>query len=98
MPDIHVVLAVALTVLQVFDGAVTYQILKSGGKEANPVVLWAIERIGAKNALIAAKAFAVCLAWALVAIGGDLALVALVLLTVFYGWVAYHNWKVLRAQ
>ena len=92
----HETFAGLVILLQVFDGWVTWQILKRGGTELNPLLVWLMTKVNAEKALVLSKSVGVIGALALMLIGGDLALVGLVLLTVFYGWVAYRNYGVYR--
>jgi hypothetical protein len=89
-----IVLAVLLTALQVFDGWVTYLIIRNGGGEANPVVEWLITKLGLYPALLLLKGIAVILVWVLVLLPGKFNLLGLIVLSIFYLWVAFHNWKV----
>lgn len=85
-------LAIFLTLLQLFDGWTTYRILKLGGYEQNALLRKVIERIGAYPALAGAKAIAIVLIWVLAWFKADIALVAL---AVAYIWIAANNWRVL---
>ena len=44
-----------LTALQVADAFLTVKILKGGGQELNPVMRWAMGKLGVVNALAALK-------------------------------------------
>lgn len=94
-------LALALTALQAWDGWTTYKVLRLGGVEQNPLVLWLMERIGAYRALLVLKGFAVALAWVLALMpiphpaGEDIRLGLLVALGVFYVIIAAHNYNAL---
>jgi hypothetical protein len=87
-------LAIVLTLLQVFDGWATYQIIKNHGKEQNPVVKILIERLGLYKALLISKGFAVALGWLLVFLNAPVW--TLGLLVAFYSVVAFNNWNVLE--
>jgi hypothetical protein len=87
-------LAIVLTLLQVFDGWATYQIIKNHGKEQNPVVKILIERLGLYKALLISKGFAVALGWLLVFLNAPVW--TLGLLVAFYSFVAFNNWNVLE--
>ena len=90
-----IVIAAALTVLQVFDGWTTYKILRLGGLELNPVVKWLMERIGEYEALVVFKAAAILLVWVIALNPISITPVLLGALGVFYGLVTMHNYKVL---
>jgi hypothetical protein len=98
MAKLPVLLALALTALQAFDGWTTYRILKAGGVERNPVMLWLMERIGTYPALLATKMLAVALVWviALAPMDTRLRFLALSVLCAVYAWVAWNNWLVYR--
>ena len=93
-------LAVALTLLQIFDGWTTYQIVKRGGVEKNSLVGSLIDDIGLYPALLLLKAVAAGLCWLLALMPGDFTqgvrLALLVALATFYLWVAFNNWNVYR--
>ena len=110
MTTIFLASAIALTFLQAFDGWTTYQILKNGGRELNPIVKFLMDKLGRYPGLLVLKAAAAALAWvvALVPIADvkspdvmspDVArLVALGVMAAFYSWAAVNNWRVLQRQ
>jgi len=92
-------LAIALTVLQAFDGWTTYQGLKHPSiYETNPRVQWLMDKIGKYWGLFAAKAFATACVWivALVPIDEDYRLIALAILAAYYANVVMNNWDNLQ--
>ena len=96
-----IALAILLTVLQVVDGWLTYQIVKHGGSESNPLITEIIERIGMYQALLVVKAGAAGLVWLLVFLptGNETwQWIALSVLSAAYLWVAWHNLSVYRRQ
>ena len=96
------ILAVLLTILQAFDGWTTYKIVQRGGFEKNDLVAKLIERIGLYPALVLVKGGAAALGWLLVIapvvdeFTATLRASLVIGLAVLYGWVAWHNWNVLR--
>ena len=90
-----IVIAAALTVLQVFDGWTTYKILRLGGRELNPVVKWLMDRIGEYEALVVFKAAAILLVWVIALNPIDITPFLLTAVALFYGFVAAHNYGVL---
>lgn len=86
------ILAILLTILQIFDGWTTYKIIKRGGKELNPIVRSLIERLGLYQGLLVAKGFAVALGWVLVLFSAPAWTVVLVLIACLA--VAWRNWRV----
>lgn len=89
------ILATLLTLLQLFDGWTTYQILvKHGGREKNPVMVWLFEMVGnVYGGLLLTKAFAIVLIWVLYL---NAPFYVLLVLAIAYLWVAVNNWKVLK--
>ena len=92
------VLAALLTLLQLFDGWTTYEILKRGGVERNPVIHWLMKLLGTYEALVLFKGLAIALVWALVfiPIPKDVTVILLIGLTMLYIWAVVGNWKVLQ--
>ena len=93
-----IVLAALLTVLQLFDGWTTYQALKLGATERNPVVAEIMDTLGTYPALVLIKGSAAALAWWLALMEGsvDARAAILVLLTMAYVWVSVGNWQALQ--
>ena len=58
-----IVLAALLTALQFWDGWTTYQIIKYGGIERNPVVKWFIDRLGVYVTMLIGKTVAIACTW-----------------------------------
>lgn len=88
-------LAIALTLLNIFDGWTTYRVLKLGGREQNALVKWAIDKWGAYRALLVLKGGAIALVWLLAAMPGDIPRFLMLALAVFYAIVAAHNYNAL---
>ena len=92
-----IALALLLTLLQAFDGVITYRILgRASGSELNPLLKWGIDRYGTKPTLVVTKVFASALCWLLAFL--PYAALTLFLIGAFYSAVSYHNWKVYRGQ
>ena len=95
-------IAIALSLLQAFDGWTTYQIHKRGGSDKNPVVRWLIGKLGLYPALVLLKACAAGLVWLLVllpvvdGVTSGMRLALLAIATSWYVWVAWNNWSVYR--
>ena len=89
-------IALALTVLQAFDGWTTYKVLRMGGVEQNPLVQWFMERIGTYRALVVLKVGAAAIAWVLAAmpVSDDLKFALLAALAVLYVVIAAMNYNV----
>ena len=90
-----IVIAAALTVLQVFDGWTTYTILKWGGVELNVVVRWFMDKLGVYPALVVSKTAAIALVWVIALNPIDITPFLLTALALFYGFVAARNYGVL---
>ena len=95
-------IALAITVLQAFDGWTTYHILKMGGIEANPVVRKLMDAVVTYAGLVVSKVFAAGLAWLLAVIpiahanAYEIRVGAMVILAALYLVVAEHNWNTYR--
>ena len=90
---INYILFAIFALLQCGDFLTTYQCLKSGkGHEANPVVAFAITKIGLVPALAIYKLFAIAIGWII----KDVWFVMLAL-DIAYGYVVYQNYKILKA-
>ena len=94
------VLAALLTLLQVWDGYSTYQILKRGGTERNPIVAEIMDMLGVYPGLLVVKCAAAGIAWAIALMDGsvDARAAILVLLTALYVWIAMGNWQAWQEQ
>jgi len=90
---INLILFVLFIILQFLDFWTTYHVIKSGkGHEANPVVAFAITKIGLIPALTIYKLFAIAIGWII----KDVWFVMLAL-DIAYGYVVYQNYKILKA-
>lgn len=87
---LNLILVSFLCCLVIADGILTYEILCRGGKELNPVVRWAIEKLGIVEGLVLTRMVLVLVfivsvqsmpAWGFFA------------LIVFYAFVIAHNAK-----
>ena len=87
------ILAIALTLLLIFDGWSTYRILKNGGRERNPVMRWLFENFGMYESLLGTRLGAIVLVWLLALNAGAWGYLVLIALTIFYVWVAVNNYK-----
>jgi hypothetical protein len=88
----NIALFILFVMIQIADGWTTIQCIESGkGNEANPIVAWGIKKIGLKNALIIYKALAIAIGYLLIDYP-----IALVLLCLFYAYVVYNNYKILK--
>lgn len=94
------VLAALLTLLQLVDGWTTYQALKLGARERNPIVEELMDTFGTYPALVLLKVGAAGLAWWIALIEGnvDTRAAILVLLMALYIWTAVGNWQALQEQ
>lgn len=101
MTEFHI-FAIVLTVLQAVDGWTTYQVLKMGGSESNPLVSRLMSKVGVYPALVVYKGAAAALSWALALMPIAhpdhylIRLGAMLGLTALYVWVAFNNWCVLQ--
>ena len=91
---IYVLLAL-LVILQYYDGMTTYRLLSKGGREYNPVVRYAIEKLGLARALITIKGTVVS-ALVVTTFTNPLPVWVLVGLSVLYMGVVIHNFKELN--
>ena len=57
---INILLIIGI-IAQVIDGILTSNIIKRGGREANPLVRWVMDKLGWRTGLWAAKAVATAL-------------------------------------
>ena len=98
MTDALFVLAALLTLLQLVDGWTTYQALKLGGKEANPIVAEIMDTLGVYPTLVIIKVGAAAAGWAFALMDGDIDVRAafLVLLMALMIWFAVANWQELQ--
>ena len=98
MTDALIVLAALLTALQFWDGWTTYQALKLGATERNPIVSELMDTFGTYPALVLLKVGAAGLAWWIALVEGnvDTRAAILVLLMALYLWVAVGNWQALQ--
>lgn len=88
-------LLILFTLLQLADVWTTLEVLKRGGREANPIVRYFIEHYGAKEALIGLK---VALAVFLAAVWPHVTWQLLAGLNVFFALVVWSNYEVMRGR
>jgi hypothetical protein len=93
MMQVSYVLFVVFLMLIAADGWTTYRILRSGGRELNPVIKWLVERIGLLPALIVTRAVGAGLVWSLV-LGGAWYVIAV--LDLIFAYTVYNNVMVMR--
>lgn len=79
-----------LIVLQLADVLTTWYVIRAGGREANPIMVWLIDRIGFWPAFGVMKAAVIWLAWLTVETPVPL------LLSVLYLVVVINNLRVYR--
>lgn len=85
-------LIVLLIALQIADGLTTWAILHHGGRELNPTVRWAMDKLGMAWGLIAAKAWVIgCIVAISFVPGGN---IGLAILAIFYGLIVASNVRV----
>ena len=84
-----------LIVLQYYDGMTTYRLLSRGGRELNPLVRYAINKLGLERALILIKGTIVCVLIETTVLG-FMPWWALAGLAVLYTAVVFHNFKELN--
>jgi hypothetical protein len=78
--------------IQIADGWTTIQCIEfDKATEANPIVAWGIKKIGLEPALFIYKSFAIGLGILLIDYP-----ICLLLLNLFYGYVVYNNYKILK--
>jgi hypothetical protein len=87
--------ALAVIALQVADLTTTLGAFRRGGHEANPLVAWAMRRLGTLPALVLVKLAGAALALWLWAMGAMWELWGLAAL---YLWVVIHNMRVGRRR
>ena len=86
-------LAIAATVLQVFDVLSTYHMLARGGHEQNPIVAWFMQVLGNAWPLCKLPEIAVVvILWAFVP--RLIALICLGLIVAGYSFVIWHNYQI----
>jgi uncharacterized membrane protein len=94
-----------LLVFQVLDGTCTHTgiHLYGNGIEANPLIIWLIERVGHHWGLMIPKIIGISLILIIYDVFGrerkvsNKALAIVIVLNIFYGWVVY-NWLYLLAH
>lgn len=87
-------LMILFIALNVADAVLTERILRKGGRELNPVMRWAMEKIGVIPALGIGKAVAV----ALVAVFAQEVMEAMIALCVLYAGIVANNIRVMVKQ
>lgn len=92
MYTVIIILAVVLIVLNIMDVKTTLEALELGGREANPVARWIMEKLGVKRGLIVSKAVVVLpIAGFFIYIHNSASVVSLIILDVIYGLVVKNN-------
>jgi len=87
-------IAFALFVLlNVTEGILNYRIIEGGGKEGNPAMRWAVDKLGSAPAIVFSKVIIVAVVLFLVALMPDMALSILVILCAAYALVAGWTWR-----
>jgi hypothetical protein len=84
-------LFILLVILQLADVATTHYALRTGkAKESNAIMAWLMARLGVLTALVIAKIPFLAVAW----FAGWW---ATALLCVYYVWVAWNNFRVIKS-
>lgn len=87
-------LLILVIVLQLLDGWTTYRILSTGGRELNPVLAWAIRKIGTTPALVVSKVGAIALAIvAYMLTSFWIFVVIMVPVVIIYCHIVRNNWR-----
>ena len=77
--------------LQASDGFLTEAILRSGGKELNPVMNWVMRKIGTVPALLAVKIPMVICIWYLLDLIPEYKMLGILILDVIYFAIIGYN-------
>ena len=83
--------------LQFLDGLTTHLVIRRGGREVNPVVLWVMRRIGTAPALVLLKALGIACGVVLYTFADSGGVYALAILTAAYAAVVINNYKAYRS-
>jgi len=83
-----VILFALFCLLQTLDVVLTLKVLRQGGRELNPIMVWAIKQVGAEKALIVTKLALVGIVYL-----SPLSIVVLVVLDLIYLGVVGWNCK-----
>ena len=75
--------------ISIADVLTTERVMRKGGREANPVMRWLMERLGRGGAY----AVKLVVALGVGIVGAIIAPPALVLLNATGCWVVWHNWR-----
>lgn len=92
---LNLILASFLSCLIVADGILTYEILRRGGRELNPVLRWLFKKIGVAEGIVLSRL--VLLAIFIVAVPNS-PVWLFVVFNVFYAFVVAHNAKQLMGD
>ena len=92
---LNLILASFLSCLIVADGVLTYEILRRGGRELNPVLRWLFEKIGVAEGIVLSRL--VLLIIFIVAIQNS-PVWLFVVFNIFYAFVVAHNAKQLMGD
>jgi hypothetical protein len=87
------ILTVLLLALNAGDWWTTRRFLAHGYRETNPLMRAVLERFGLHGLALVKLAAAGSIAWACIAFG---LWPLLVLLDLFFAWVCWHNWRLVR--
>ena len=85
---LNLILASFLSCLIVADGVLTYEILRRGGRELNPVLRWLFEKIGVIEGIVLSRLILIMIF--IVAIPNS-PVWLFVLFNIFYAFVIAHN-------
>jgi len=80
-----------MCVLQAADGWTTYQGLRYGARERNPIANWLMDALGTVPAIVVIKGVVIVVAWLLIPQPEYLAGLVIV-----YALVVWNNWKWVR--
>lgn len=85
----------ALILLQVADAISTILVLRSGGREKNPIIAWCMGKIGVIPALLATKIpLTAAAVWALQQ--HSIATYVFAPVLALYAWAVWNNFRVYR--
>lgn len=88
------ILFVILTLLQVADIHTTNKALKEGNREANPVISWVMDKMGEDKWWTIKIPVVVGIGW----LSYMQFTLLLLVLTLFYSWVTWHNYNLIKRK
>lgn len=93
-----IALLALLLALQVADGRTTYLVLSRGGRELNPLMRYAIEKLGLARALIIVKGVIACVLVEATALGYMPTWALAGLCALYLGVVGHNAWQIMRSR